>query len=350
MDHKDRWVFLFIQVVPCSYRCKHCFFAPSKKYKAISYERIIDMLQPFVDFRGSKKSPYGNIAVHLGDCALNHLNLPELVAYMKPLNIDGWLSIASNGFRRRTVEQWQAYLAALREAGTEYLEFTLYGRQATHDWFAGRQGSHTAIHSLAKMWRETGGKSAWSLVVHKHNLAELGQIRDEIGENYQAECPVWLWSYAGWGAGANELRIEQKDLEQLDLAIQAELSHVKTEAGWAEELSGADDPAFSNDPQVMRIVVDSSRQVKIPYTKVSGGHDGLSCDCLATDAVEDIMIKWQKAYEAWQASYPSIGQLCQKYSDEKSEKLYDKGSVIRKWSGAFEDEHRETHYAVYSTE
>jgi hypothetical protein len=339
MDPKERWAYLFIQAVPCGYRCRHCFFAPSKKYKAIPYERIIDMVQPFVDFRGNEKSPYGNLAVHVGDCALNHPNLPDLVAYMQPLNIDGWLSIASNGFRQRTGAQWQAYLAALRGAGTEYLEFTLYGKQATHDWFAGRKGSFTAIQSLAKMWLEIGGKTGWSLVIHKNNLTELGEIRAEIMKNYLAECPVWLWAYSGWGAGANELRIEQKDLEQLDPAIQAELSHVKSESEWVKELSSADEPAFSNDPQVMRIVLDSSGQVKIPYTKVRGGQDGVSCDCLSTDIVEEIMVKWQKAYGAWRASYPSLGRLCQNYSDRQSKKLYDKGSVIRKWSGSFEDEH-----------
>jgi hypothetical protein len=343
MVEQTRWVFLFMQAVPCSYFCKHCFFAPTKNYKVVPYEQIIQRMQPFVDLRGNERSLYGNIAAHLDDCALNHPDLPSWVAYLKLHHVEGWQSIPADGFRRRTNEQWSSYLRVIKAAGTEIFEFTLYGgKPTTHDWFTGRKGSYAAIHSLAKMWHAVGGKTLWSLFIHKNNLQELGEIRNSIRNDYQTECPVRLWSFSGWGATQDELRIEKRDLELVDPFIRNELRDIRSEAEWVKELSNTDEPAFPKDPQVIRLVIDGSGQVKIPYTKATGGLDGIACGCSSTDAVDKIMNQWQKAYDTWRNWYPNTGVLCQEYGNSNNEKLYDRGSMIRKWGGAYEVMHRST--------
>jgi hypothetical protein len=130
--------------------------------------------------------------------------------------------------------------------------------------------------------------------------------------------------------------MEEKDLELVDLSIRNELSDFRTEREWARDLVNSDAPAFSKDPNVIRMVIDKAGQVKIPYITVSGGHDGLQCGNLYVDTVDGIVGKWQKAYGAWQDRYPGVGALCREFGDENNLKLYDRGSMIRKWSGCFE--------------
>jgi len=139
------------------------------------------LVEPFVHLRDAHRAPYGNLAVFLGDCPLNYHALAGGVRYLRERNIEGWYSIPVNGFRLRPVEQWRPYLEGIRAAGAEILEFTLYGRHDTHDWFARRPRDYAAIGELARLWRqEMGGRTSWSVFVHKANLHELDELHAEI--------------------------------------------------------------------------------------------------------------------------------------------------------------------------
>jgi len=334
----DRWVFLLIQAVPCSYYCKHCLFAPSKHFKAMSGSNVIGAIQPFVDFLQNAQSPYQHIAVHVGDCALNLDDFPTVVRFLKEHNIEGWKSIASDGFRRRTWQSWMSYLQELRQAGTEILEFSLYGRHRTHDWFAGVKGSYKAIHSLAELWHRVDGKTLWGIFVHKRNLTEVSKLCFELRERYGAECSVATWSFLGWGVQIENLRIEKRDLEQLDSLLVNNLGELKTEREWMDELCRSDVSPFPETPRVIRLAIDPAGQVRIPYTAVGSGLNGLLCGNMSSMSVADIMEQWQRTYQTWLDVYPAVGHLCHKYGDARNERLYDRQSVIRKWCAAFEAE------------
>lgn len=336
MENNGRWLFLFIRAVPCTHFCKHCLFAPSKRFKVMSYENIVEVIRPFIDLSQSGQAPYQHIAVHVGDCALNHDDLPALVYFLRAHNIEGWQSVPADGFQKRTHQGWLSYLRALKQAGTEILEFSLYGEQDTHDWFAGVKGSYEAIHSLAEVWHEVGGTTLWGVFVHKRNLTEVPDLCLKLREKYQAECSVDTWTFLGWGARIENLRIEKQDVERLDVSLANDLSSLKTEREWMYELCESDALPFEQTPRVIRLAIDASGQVRIPYTTAESGLDGIPCGNVFSISAAEVIEQWQRAYQAWLGVYPAIGYLCQRYGDKSNEKLYDKQSVVRKWCAAFE--------------
>ena len=100
----------------------------------MSYDAIVSAIQPFVAFRQKNRcAPYQNLAAYVGDCALNCQDFPKLVHFLKTHRIEGWHSVASDGFPKRNRQEWLPYLKELKRAGTEILEFSLYGRWDTHD-------------------------------------------------------------------------------------------------------------------------------------------------------------------------------------------------------------------------
>ncbi len=338
MRDDGRTLFLFPQAAPCSYRCKHCDFAASASFDAVPLNRLIEMVRPFVEARDRRDAPYKNLAVHLGDCPLNHPELSGWVAFLRQHNIEGWYSIAADGFRAPQFWDWRPYLEALRQARTEFLEFTLYGKGRTHDAFAARKGSYTAIRAVADLWREVGGKTIWFVFAHKDNLAELDEIRAEIAEAYQTDCAVHLWSYLGRGASIEELRLEAEDLRRASQSIQEQLAAFLPECEWVEQFRTGEEPPFPPNPAVIRATIDPAGRARIPYTPGPRGHQGVACGEMPVASVAEFIAAWHREYDSWRTHYPMVGQLCQKYGDAHGERLYDAQSVVLKWCDAYDAE------------
>lgn len=306
----------------------------------MSYEQIISAIEPFVEYQKSGAAPYDNISVHIGDCCLNHRDFPLLVKYLKSKKIEGWQSVPCDGFHRRSRQEWIPYLESLKLSGTEILEFTLYGGRETHDWFADYKGSFDEIHALAREWHELRGKTMWGVFVHKNNLSELTGLRKEIQDKYEAECPLHIWTYSGWGAKIEHLRIGQEDLLKLNVTMQNELSFYKSEREWIKELQSEDSAPFQNPPAVIHLAIENSGIVKIPYTTAEREHDGLLCGNIFKKGVEEVMLEWRKIYQKWQRGYPLISVLSHRFGDAGNEKMYNLASIVRKWSAVHEKEQK----------
>ena len=308
----------------------------------MAYSEVIKAIQPFsslLEDRGVQPSSYyQSMAVYIGDCALNFDDFPKVVLFLKTHHIEGWRSVAVNGFHKRPDREWKWYLQALREAGTEMLEFSLYGLPKTHDWFAGYPGSYEDIQKVAELWYEIGGEVLWSIFVHKQNLKEIAELRRELQTKYSAEGEVVVWDYLGWGAYSEALRIEAGDLQALGEMSKRFLGDLKTEGEWIEELKQEETRPFRLKPGVIQLAVEKSGDVKMPYTTVGSGLEGEVIGNVFREPVGEVLSRWEKHYAAWAGSYPSVGELCRKYGDENNQRLYNKRSVVRKWCAAFESQ------------
>lgn len=336
MKNQDRWLFLFIQAVPCCYRCKHCSFAAPSGFKQLNMKYIIEISDYFVQEKDKQETTYKNIAINLGDCALNHSDLVQWVCYLKDLQIEGWRSIPVNGFYFQKYKKWKPVLESLKNAGTEFLEFTLYGLGKTHDWFAEKIGSYLSIRYLADIWSKMDGKTIWNIFIHKNNISQIDQLRSEILKAYKTRSSISLWSYLGYGTEIENLRIEKSDLNILDTLTCEELDYVKSEREWINELLDINEFPFPSNPGIIHISVDSSGDIRIPYTTTSKGHEGFVISKFPVDSVEITINKWYQEYKNWIKLYPSVKELCNKYGDKSSNKLHDKRSIIRKWCSLHE--------------
>ncbi len=334
------WLLLFVRAIPCSYACKHCLFAPQKRFKAMTHFEVTEAIRRFYNPLGGATEPlpyYRNLAVYVGDAALNFDDFPKVVSFLKEHGIEGWQSVAADGFRKRSHEEWKPYLQALRGAGTEVLEFSLYGLPKTHDWFAGYSGSYEDIRTVAEIWYEMGGEVLWSIFVHKRNLKEIAPLREDLRAKYGADAEVVLWDYLGWGAYSEALRVEEEDLQAMDEASKKFLKGVKTEREWIEQLEHMEARPFSLSPPVIQLAVEKSGEVGMPYTTVRGGLEGEVVGNVFVEPIADVFERWGQLYAEWVDSYPSVGELCRKYGDKSNRRLYNKASIIRKWCAAFEN-------------
>ncbi|MGC9366021.1 MAG: hypothetical protein ACP5FK_03145 [bacterium] len=333
----NRWLFLFIQGVPCVYRCKHCDFAPVSGFKTLDINKIIEIIDELISGTNKKNYNFKNYSVHLGDCALNHPDLPYWISYLKDRNIEGWLSIAMDGFVHKPVQQWQPVLISILERGTEYFEFTLYGEGKTHDWFAGKERSYESILALADLWQSLGGKTIWNLFVHKKNLQQSRKVQTEISDRFKTSIQLAIWSFVGFGEEIEELRLDQNDLKNFDQLEFENLLSSKPEYEWIDELKESDETLYPHQPNIVRIVVDSSLNVRMPYTRPGLGHQGIVISKYGSESGEMIIDKWFQEYQRIYSSYPNIKTLIEKCGDLKSSKLHSKSSIISKWMSKFQE-------------
>ncbi|MFC2172285.1 hypothetical protein ACFLU6_06595 [Acidobacteriota bacterium] len=331
MGNDDRWLFFFMQGAPCACRCKHCDFAVSASCKPVPISRLVEFTEPFIEARDKGEAVYKNLGIHLGDCALNHPELSSWVGFLKQHHIEGWLTQPANGIHTRGSKAWRPFLESLRSAGTEMLEFTLYGKEEIHDWFAGRKGGYAAIGTLADLWREMEGQIYWSVVVHKKNISQLGEIRSEILDIHGVECALTLWSYLGHGTAIEDLRIEASDVQQAESYVQEALESFRQESEWTEQLACLEETPFPLSPIVIHVAIDPTGKARIPYMPVSAGHEGIEFAALPVQSVSKFMSRWDNKYTNRINRYPLVHDLCRSYGDKGSTKLHDRQSVIRKW-------------------
>jgi hypothetical protein len=332
MPSNERWLMFFIRVAACDCRCRHCDFAVSAAYPSIAMPTIEGFLDPFVAARDAGMAPYGNLCAVMSDSPLNYPAFPEYAAYLKQHGIEGYVSFAANGFRFRTSEEWEPFLASLLRAGTEYLEFTFYGDREIHDEFAGRNGDFDAILSLASQWRALGGKiNATSVMVHKKNLTVISELRHKLTEACKTPCVARLWSYLGHASKAEDLRIDEGDLSLLDNEAIECLGKIQPEREWVRELTGSTEKPYTPNAVVMHVAVDRGGNAIIPYTEPRLGLSGQPFDRLPTISPSTFVERWESTYQTWLGAMPSVGELAARFGDIHGAKLYD-ASIKRKWN------------------
>lgn len=331
MAAQDRYLFLFLKAAPCSCRCMHCDFAASGGSATLPSERVVEFVQPFIEARREGAVPYRKLSVLVGDAPLNHPDLAMCVEYLKRNGIEGWRSLSANGISSRRLDEWRPFLESVRSAGTEFLEFTLYGRADTHDWFARRSGDHDHLHSLARAWRDLGGKAIWFVLVHKKNLHDTRDIQSEIQDTYGDRCAPFAAAYLGNAAKHEDLRLDEADLDSLDEMTKDALGDLRPERQWAEELASSEDNPYPATPPVIRVAVEADGTARIPYTPAPGGHNGVEIGKLPLAEPGAFIDNWLRAYEAWRGGYPSLRTLSQSYGDRSETKLYDLSSIKAKW-------------------
>ncbi len=339
MEDPGRFLFLFLKAAPCSCRCRHCDFAVSGAFPPLPLERAISFVEPLLTVRGDPNAPFANLAVFWGDGPLNHPSLAAGMRYLRAHDIEGWYSLAANGFHFRPRARWEPYLQELRAAGTGILEFTLFGRDATHDWFALRPGDYAAILDLADLWEQGGGETTWSVFAHKRNLGELAELRTHLGPRAE-RCRVGLWAHVGLAAdpAQEDLRLDAEDLSRLDAADVAELGDVRPEGVWAAELIGSDANPHPARARVLHLTVDGDGRASIPYKGgMHSGHTGaLQIGRLPQESAVVMLENWERAYSRWREAYPSLGWLAEHCADRNGSKLHSRDSVIQKWCSRWE--------------
>lgn len=343
MDAPKRFLFLFLKTALCSCRCRHCLFAVSGRYPSLPVDQVARYLDPFVQARDAGTIPYGSLATFLGDAPLNYPDLAGGFSYLRSHDIECWYSVAANGFLFQSDERWRPYLQLLRQAGIEYLEFTLYGMGQTHDWFARRPGDFEAITNLAHLWQdEMDGRTSWAVFLHKRNLAEAEELVSKVGDEFGQPLHARLWDYLGFAAtkSLEDLRLDVDDLEGLDAGTRAQLEGVKPERDWVAQLSGSQDTPHPEVPSVVHLGVYRSGRVTLPYkSRLQIGHNaGLAVGQLPVESAEPLLAEYERVYQAWRAPYPSLGVLSERYGDPTATKLYDHDSIRDKWCDGYDAE------------
>jgi MoaA/NifB/PqqE/SkfB family radical SAM enzyme len=229
MADAPEWLLVFVRVSACACRCRHCDFDAPGTDVAIPVEGMIELLTPHVEAQA------GRLAVVFRDAPLADPDLPRRIRWLRERDVEGWLSIPANGFPHRPADEWRAFLREIRAAGTEYLEFTLYGLAGTHDRFAGRPGDFDALLDTGRLWRNLGGRNLFAIVPHAENLEEIEALRSLVNEEFGEPCRPAPFTDQGRGA---------------------EIAHLRSDAAEVAKLFELDSLPTAQVPPVRRIVME----------------------------------------------------------------------------------------------
>jgi MoaA/NifB/PqqE/SkfB family radical SAM enzyme len=134
--------------------------------------------------------------------------------------IPEYFFMATNGagLARRPDEEWQA----LKSLGFDWLSFTLYGFEESHDRFAGRKGSYQDI--MQTIERANAHEINWyaGVLLHKGNVSEVETLVPRLKEMGAKTAGVFP---AMWQGRAMELaRLDRADIEKLPERLRTRFS------------------------------------------------------------------------------------------------------------------------------
>jgi MoaA/NifB/PqqE/SkfB family radical SAM enzyme len=193
--------------MPCTNRCRHCWTQGSVTHQRVPARQVRFVLEKLADLRSTTPQ----LGFFLYDEPTNHPQFIEIMERAVQLElIDDQFFLPTNGsiLAQAPDDTWER----LRNTGCDYLQFTVYGLEQTHDRFAGRKGAFQNIVTAARRANEFGIGWYAGVILHQGSVSELpdaiAYVRglDPTGESRVGWFP-FLWQ--GRGRDAERVRIDE---------------------------------------------------------------------------------------------------------------------------------------------
>lgn len=230
-----------IHAMPCTNRCRHCWTLGAPGREFMGRETIFGLLEQIAALR--KHAPHvfhyfffeptthpDFVSIFLEAARL------ELIwdEFFFPTNGAGLSDLADDAWRD------------LADAGLEYLQFTVFGLESTHDRFACRKGAFNSIVEAASAANRHGVTWTTGIMAHPDNLEELEEVRDRFTRLGATNLGIFTFEWQGRGTGIKRLR--EADLERLPESVRSPLNRLWVPEWRIVERILKDDEFGSNQP------------------------------------------------------------------------------------------------------
>lgn len=323
---------LGLAVAPCQLRCAYCDAAGFLCARVLPLQDFCRLTQEFCDL-GARRGVETLTVLPFSEPA-NHPDLDRLWSQMHRLGLSGSTAVlATNGIRLGTDSGAPALLSALRDAGLQTVQVTVYGGEDTHDHFAGRQGAYHSLLSCAQRCCAVGLEVRMCFPLFKFNQGELTGLGAELGRLVGAVQGLspFVFSYTQEGAGLEPERPTWEDVDALKLpegVANAFRANYRSEAEWVALARGSGTAPFTLMPTTsVHLQIDSSGAAYAwhvhPAFRIGDLREGL--ERLYGHCVEG---KYAGAEHVTPTGIARLGRL---HGDATGQGLHSLGSVWAKW-------------------
>lgn len=256
-----------IHAMPCTNRCRHCWALGEPGRDFMDTETVVGLLEQVAGLRRYATDVFHFFffepTIHPDFVRIfREAARLELIwdRFFFPTNGAGLGDLSENAWRD------------LVHAGLEYLQFTLFGLESTHDRFAGRKGAFTGIVEAASAANRHGITWIVGTVVHPDNLGELEEIRDRFKQLGAENSGTFTYAWQGRGMGLK--RLHEADLERLPERVRSHLSKIYAPEREIIKRIFDDDDLGSNRPFSCACELTSFEVFPDMNVYMGGGCDG----------------------------------------------------------------------------
>ena len=215
-----------------------------------------------------------------------------------------------DGMAFREEKELVELLRGLKTHGVEALNFTLYGTEAYHDRFAGRQGDFSHMQRMLHHAVQLGFQTSVGVPLTKENVDQAQDLVAALEQHGVDTIRFSIPHGEGRGARLENIRLCSADLERIPEPIRNKLNQrvYQTEAEWCK--MGGGEP-------------EENRTLLISLTKEN-------MDRLERTPFSQIIAETEALDEAYYAAFPSFRELLDRYGDGEGDRLYSRRDLFHR--------------------
>ncbi len=292
----------------CFHLCRYCQLRTAKAIPA-THSRYAALVHRFLDWRtstGREKFEvwpwYGNSHDYDHETLIGERQIGERMGYQTDVVLLG-------GVAHRSMAEMRDWLQERRAAGVDTVVATFSGAQDDHDYWNNKKGNYRFQLDTLRVAAEMGLRLQERVLLLRDCLPSLERLFDDLDtidakEYSRSSIPLF---YSGRAKKLEPQRLTEKDFADLPQRIRENLrgDHPKwrSERRWTEHVRELGDPEPEEVAPMLRINEETLEWA-----------ESRSCE----EILENLETRWRAAY----AAMPSRRELCDRYGDSRSDKVY----------------------------
>jgi hypothetical protein len=299
---------LSLRHAPCAHICRYCLISETRKGSTLSFERFERLVHRFYDWKETDRRDDLEFGVFVGPSFDYDLDVLDGVARLRARRGGKFQILNLGGLRIRRGEVLTAWLDERQAAGIVGFHTSLAGCGETHDRWNGRAGDFDYQTSILRLGGERGMVRHERLFLTQNTLPHFERLLDtldgipgEVRNRYAT-----LFFYAGLATRYENERITEDIRDTLPERINAlrrgKFQDWRSEREWIPIMSETADK-----PRKLFLKLDVNEA---------------NIDRLEQLSCEAIFAERERLYQEEYRRIPSLDELCSRYGDPTSRKLY----------------------------
>jgi hypothetical protein len=299
---------LSLRHAPCAHICRYCLITETRRGSALPFARFERLVHRFHDWKAADRRDDLEIGVFVGPSFDYDLDTLKGVARLRARRGGKFQILNLGGLRIRSGDALAAWLEERQSAGIIGFHTSLAGCGETHDRWNGRRGDFDYQTAILRLGGERGMVRHERLFLTHNTLPHFEHLLD-ILEGIPGEVRnryATLFFYAGLATRYEDERITEEIRDALPKRIGAlrrgKFQDWRSEREWIPiMMETADKPR----KLVLKLDVNEANIERL---------ESLPC--------EAIFAERERLYQESYARIPSLAELCARYGDRASRKVY----------------------------
>ncbi len=292
----------------CFHYCRYCQLRTAKAVPA-TYSRYSALVHRFLDWRTAVGREdfevwpwYGNSHDYDHETLLGERRIGTRMGYQTDVVLLG-------GVAHRSMDEMRAWLQERRAVNVDTVVATFSGCQEDHDHWNNKAGNYQFQLDTLRLAAEMGLRLQERVLLLRDCLPSLERLfddLDEIGAQEYARSSIPLF-YSGRAKRLEEQRLTERDFaalpERIRNSLRGDHPNWRTERGWVEHVTKLGDPGPEEVSPMLRVTEEN-------------------LDWAESHTCEEIVASLETSWRAAYAAMPSRLELCERYGDPRSDKVY----------------------------